>query len=133
MTVGERIESERKKKHLSMEALGDMLGVGRSAVNKWEKGIVKGIKRETIIEMAKIFECNPAWLGGYIDDDVKSFATPEEFELAWHRSGGGRHPLQLSDTEHEIILAYRCADNGTQNSVLKLLDIVPKEKNADVI
>ena len=132
MTVGERIESERKKKHLSMEALGDMLGVGRSAVNKWEKGTVKSIKRETIMEMAKIFNCNPAWLGGYIED-IKSFDTPEEFELAWHRSGGGRHPLQLSDTEHEMVLAYRCADNGTQSSVLKLLDIVSKEKNADAI
>lgn len=132
MTVGERIESERKKKHLSMEALGDMLGVGRSAVNKWEKGTVKSIKRETIMEMAKIFNCNPAWLGGYTEE-VISFDTPEEFELAWHRSGGGRHPLQLSDLEHEMVLAYRATDNKTKENVLKLLDISIKEKNADAI
>ena len=133
MTVGERIKSERKKKHLSMEALGEMLGVGRSAVNKWEKGTVKGIKRETILEMAKIFDCNPAWLGGYIDDDIASFATPEEFELAWHRSGGGRHPLHLSDLEHEMVLAYRAKDSKTKENVLKLLDINIMEKNADAI
>ena len=132
MTVGERIESERKKKHLSMEALGDMLGVGRSAVNKWEKGTVKSIKRETIMEMAKIFNCNPAWLGGYTED-VIFFDTPEEFELAWHRSGGGRHPLQLSDLEHEMVLAYRAKDSKTKENVLKLLDINIKEKNADAI
>ena len=69
MTVGERISQKRKEHNLSMEALGEMLGVGKSAINKWEKGYVQRISRPMIIKMAKIFDCDPAWLGGYITDE----------------------------------------------------------------
>ena len=134
MNMGERIELKRKEKNMTMEELADRLGVGRSAVNKWEKGTVKTIKREVIGEMAKIFECNPAWLLCYTDDDrpYKTFNSPEEYELAWYRNGGGRHPIELSDLEHEIILAFRSAGSGRQESILRLLDIEVKEKNQDV-
>ena len=71
MTVGQRIELKRKEHGLSMEALGEMLGVGRSAVNKWEKGYVQRISRPMIIKMANIFDCDPAWLGGYTDEERK--------------------------------------------------------------
>ena len=69
MTVGQRIEQKRKEKGLSMEALGEMLGVGRSAINKWEKGHSQGIGRDKILKMANIFECDPAWLGGYSEEE----------------------------------------------------------------
>ena len=69
MTVGERIAQKRKENNLSMEALGEMLGVGKSAINKWEKGYVQRISRPMIIKMAKIFDCDPAWLGGYISEE----------------------------------------------------------------
>ncbi len=36
MTLGERIASLRKEKGLSQEALGDLVGVSRQAVSKWE-------------------------------------------------------------------------------------------------
>ena len=134
MEMGERIQQKRKEKNLTMQELADLLHVGRSAVNKWEKGHVKNIKRNTIKEMAKIFDCNPAWLLCYTDDETPygTFSTPEEFELAWHRSGGGRHPIELSDLEHEMVLAYRCVDDGTRKNILKLLDIEVKEKNEGI-
>jgi transcriptional regulator with XRE-family HTH domain len=117
----------RELKGWSQEQLARMMGYkSKSTINKIEKN-VNDVNQTTLDKFARVFKCDTT------DLLVESFATPEEFELAWHRSGGGRHPLQLSDTEHEMILAYRCADNGTQSSVLKLLDIVPKEKNADAI
>lgn len=62
-----RIQQKRKEKGLTLQELGDMLGVYKSAVNKWEKGTVKNIKQSTIKKMAEIFDCSPAWLMG-IDD-----------------------------------------------------------------
>ena len=38
MTLGERIASLRKEKGLSQEALGELVGVTRQAVSKWENG-----------------------------------------------------------------------------------------------
>lgn len=125
--IGQNIKRMRELKGWSQEQLARMMGYkSKSTINKIEKN-VNDVNQTTLDKFAKVFKCDTT------DLLVESFATPEEFELAWHRSGGGRHPLQLSDTEHEIVLAYRCADNGTQNSVLKLLDIVPKEKNVDAI
>lgn len=77
MTVGERIEQKRKENNLSMEALGDLLGVGKSAINKWEKGYVQRISRPMIIKMAKIFDCDPAWLGGYSDSETSDNANTD--------------------------------------------------------
>lgn len=135
MEMGERIQQKRKEKNLTMQELADLLNVGKSAVNKWEKGYVKNIKRTTIKEMARIFDCNPAWLLCLTDDEtpIGTFATPEDFELAWFRRSGSRHPIELSDIEHELVLSYRCADSGTKQSIHKLLDIITEEKNADAI
>lgn len=130
MTIGERIAQERKKKNLTMEALGEKLGVGRSAINKWEKGKVAGIKRSHIIKMAEIFGCDPAWLGGY-KDELESFATPEEFELRWSQIGGGRHPLELTDQEYELILEYRVAPEEDKKMVERILAYASKLKEKE--
>ena len=74
MTVGERIALKRKEQNLSMEALGELLGVGRSAIKKKKKGYVQNISRPMIIKMANIFNCDPAWLGGYTDEDQEQKA-----------------------------------------------------------
>ena len=68
-TMGQRIKQKRTEYGLTMEELGNRLGVQKSAVNKWEKGEVLNIKRSYIKEMADIFHCSPAWLMGM--DDVK--------------------------------------------------------------
>lgn len=68
--MGVRINQKRKELGLTMQELADRLGVQASAVNKWEKGTVENIKRSTIQEMAKMFDCSPVWLMGYDNDDM---------------------------------------------------------------
>ena len=70
--MGKRINMKRIEKGMTMEQLANALGVKASAINKYEKGIVENIKRSTIKDMAKIFDCSPAWLMGFdIDYKVK--------------------------------------------------------------
>lgn len=66
-TMGDRIRIKRLEQKLSMEELGDKLGVRKSAVNKWEHGDVQYIKRSTIEKMARLFEVSPSWLMGFDD------------------------------------------------------------------
>lgn len=68
--MGMRIKQKREEKHLTMEELGAMVGVGASAVNKWEKGHVTNMKRSTIKKLSDIFSCSPAWLMGYLEKDI---------------------------------------------------------------
>lgn len=63
--MGNRIRLKRIEKDMTMEELGNALGIKASAINKYEKGIVENIKRSTIQQMATLFECDPAWLMGF--------------------------------------------------------------------
>ena len=57
MTMGDKIKTLRINKELTQEALGEMLGVNRAAVNKWETGQVENLKRTTIIKLSQILGC----------------------------------------------------------------------------
>lgn len=116
MTMGDIIREQRQKHNMTMEELGNRLGVGKSAVNKWEKGYVQNIKRSVIMKMAAVFECSPAYLMG-----MEKFDTPADFEIKWYQSGCGKHPIELSEEEHALILSYRCADDTTKEMLNRIL------------
>lgn len=84
-TMAQRIKEKRLEYHLTMEELGQKLGVQKSAVNKWEKNQVENIKRSTIAKMAEIFQCRPSWLMGY-DAETNVTVTYES---------PGKEPLKL--------------------------------------
>lgn len=65
--MGKRIRQMRQELGLTMEELGEKLGVKASAVNKWENGTVENIKRSTIQKMSILFGCSPVWLMGFED------------------------------------------------------------------
>ena len=54
MTIGQRIAELRKEKRLSQEALGDLLGVSRQAISKWESDITLP-EIEKLVAMSKLF------------------------------------------------------------------------------
>lgn len=62
MTMGERIRQLRENKGMTQEQLGQILGVQKSAIRKYEKGSVENIKRSSIKKMADLFEVTPAYL-----------------------------------------------------------------------
>ena len=70
MSMGDRIRGKRIEKELTMEQLADKLGVGKSAVNKWEKGHVQNIKRSTIEKLCQILDCSPAYLFGWEEPEA---------------------------------------------------------------
>lgn len=56
MNTGYYIKKLRIEHGYSQEELGNMLGVQRAAVQKWESGTVKNIKIDTIKKLAEIFD-----------------------------------------------------------------------------
>ena len=70
MNIGNLIKKLRTEKGYSQEQLGNMLGVQRAAVQKWECGTVKNLKRDTIIKLSEIFDVPPA---SFIDTDYMNY------------------------------------------------------------
>ncbi|MCM1365430.1 MAG: XRE family transcriptional regulator [Faecalibacterium sp.] len=55
MNIGEYIKQLRTQYEYSQEQLGAMIGVQRAAVQKWESGKVKNLKRDTVNKLSQIF------------------------------------------------------------------------------
>lgn len=71
MTMGERIKSLRLEVNMTQEELGEKLGVQKSAVNKWEKGEVENIKRNTLEKMSEIFQKSPLYIMAFDEWDKR--------------------------------------------------------------
>ena len=97
MTLGEKIRTLRLENGMSMEELAHLLGVQRSAVNKYEKGIVVNLKRSTIASLARIFNVSPSY---FLDDDF---------------------PIEITDDERQLISLFRSATDEGRDAALTIL------------
>lgn len=119
MTMGEYIKQEREKRHLSQEELGQMCGVNRAAVSKWEKGYVENIKRSTIKRLSEIFGVSPC--------ELMCFEKPTEQELKVQKEVAacelfqecfGKEPLEIASMFMKLDSKDRSAVTGVIQSLL---------------
>lgn len=62
MNIGDKIRQARLARGMTQEELGDLLGVQKSAVAKYENGRVINIKRSTLEKISNILGIRPAEL-----------------------------------------------------------------------
>lgn len=113
--MGQKIYALRKEKGMTLEELGDKVGVGKSTVRKWENGMIANMKRDKILKISEVLGVSPGYLMGWEDP----IATQQD-------------NFSLSNIEKEIVTEYRKADDITKAMVLRALSIdeaaTPKRK-----
>ncbi len=62
MELGDLIKYLRQQKGLTLEQVGDAVGVGKSTVRKWETGDIRNMGRDKIAKLAKILDTTPDFL-----------------------------------------------------------------------
>ena len=62
MEIGDKIREARLAKGMTQEELGDLIGVQKSAIAKYENGRVVNIKRSTLKKISDILGIRPAEL-----------------------------------------------------------------------
>ncbi len=65
MTPGDRIRQLRKEHKMTQEDLGKIIGVQKAAIQKYEKGTVKNIKRASLIKLAEVLDTTPEYIIGW--------------------------------------------------------------------
>lgn len=75
MEMGKKIKTMREDKGMTLEELGNKVGVGKSTVRKWENGIIANMRRDKIAKLADALDCSPAYLLGYEDALTESNAS----------------------------------------------------------
>lgn len=106
MTMGDRIKARRKMVHLTQDEFGELLGVQKSAVAKWENGRVENIKRSTIQRMAQILECSPSYLLGFDEDKPNT--------------------IQLTVVESTMLDSFRNLNKEGQERVIEYAKLLSK-------
>lgn len=101
--IGLMIKQKRLEKGLTQNELGAMLGVGNTAVYKWEKGIVKNIKRSTLQTLAEILGVSPLNLVGFT---VEQTAQEEQRSRQLRKWKKTFENVFFSDEEFEEIMNY---------------------------
>ena len=70
MTMGERIKALRIQHGLTQEELGQKVGVQKSAIYKYETGLVVNLKRSMIEKLALALGVKPTYLMGLSDEET---------------------------------------------------------------
>ena len=71
MSVGNRIASKRSELRLTLDELGQKVGVTKSTVNKWERGETASIKVDKFVKLAKALEVSVDWLLDGYDNSIE--------------------------------------------------------------
>ena len=59
MNIGNLIKSKRIEMDLTLEEYGNLVGVGKSTVRKWENGMIENMGRDKIALLSKALNISP--------------------------------------------------------------------------
>ena len=106
MEMGEKIKTLRAAKNMTLEELGNAVGVGKSTVRKWENGMIANMHRDKIAKIAAALDVSPAYLMGWEEIvpshaeggfDINALAEPD-----------------LTELERKLIVKYRLLNKEGQ-------------------
>ncbi len=85
--IGKIIHSRRTSLGLTLEEVGQAVGVGKSTVKKWEDGFISNMKRDKIALLASILQVSPVtFITGVLtfekkEEQAATVISPELQEL----------------------------------------------------
>ena len=85
--IGKIIHSRRISLGLTLEEVGQAVGVGKSTVKKWEDGFISNMKRDKIALLANILQVSPVtFITGVLtfekkEEQAATVVSPELQEL----------------------------------------------------
>ena len=129
MDIGKLIHTRRTELNLTLEEIGNYVGVSKSTVKKWEDGYISNMKRDKIASLAKILKINPVALITGDNEDMKTnihFTQNVESVLSISEKHLIQNYNKLNEKGKEKLLEYSEDLIGNK----KYTEIEQKEKHA---
>ncbi len=109
MNLGQLIRQQRKLKGYTQEQLGNMIGVSKMTISKYERNIIDNIERKKIKELSRILDI-PIVKFLEENNDCKQI-TPNEFATEVKQLLSKTSNLNEQQKEHLIsTLNFLCSD-----------------------
>lgn len=123
MKTGEIIKKYRLQLGLSQRELGEKVGVNKAAVQKWESGAVKNLKKEKIKSLATIFNISPNELLEYNSPTDKDY---DEWENTYNQNNELALNIKIAEMYGNnsaiAIDKFTKLDNTDQEKVIERID-----------
>lgn len=117
MTLGDRIHYLRNELGLTLQELGDRVGVGASTVRKWETGYIKNLRTDKMQRLANSLNTSVDYLMGWSDNSV-SVGTNNG--VIGSNSGDIHIETASSKEEEELLRIFKKLNVRQRNKLLTL-------------
>ncbi len=125
MDMGQKIKNLREQKGMTLEELGNQVGVGKSTVRKWETGMIANMKRDKIAKLAKALDSDPSYLMGWSDDSNTTQSTITNSAVVQGNNAstlivknGNVHEQEISEQAVELIRIFESLTVKEQTELL---------------
>ena len=144
MNIGDIMRVRRQELGLTLEEVGDYVGVGKSTVRKWEHGDIENMKRDKIALLSKILKLSPlTFITGEVEygtpDNIIPFPKMKKIPLLGTIACG--EPILAAENIEALInadedlnadFALRCKGDSMINARIFDGDIVYIREQPDV-
>ncbi|PHK50753.1 helix-turn-helix domain-containing protein [Staphylococcus edaphicus] len=93
------IKKRRLELNLTLEEVGNIVGVGKSTVRKWETGDIENMKRDKIVKLANALKVSPSYIMGF-EEEPKDEPTTGFETIAAHLDG------ELTEEQWKKVIEY---------------------------
>ncbi len=104
MEIGEKIKKLRLEQGLTLEQLGNMCGVGKSTVRKWETGQIHNMRRDKIALLADALHVSPTEFIEPEPPKKKNIIRVYHSQNIFDETGRVRFPRPKPRPQEEILL-----------------------------
>ena len=114
MGIGKMINQRRIELGLTLEEVGNFVGVSKSTVKKWEDGFISNMKRDKIAKLATVLKMNPV-----------TFITGEEFPKEQIEEDDElQEYLEELKNRSEMRMLFSLAKGATKEDVMQAVKII---------
>ena len=105
------LKTKRLEKRLTLEQVGEIVGVGKSTVRKWENGMIENMGRDKIVALSKALDISPLDILGI--DKPQESTTKQILDSVFSK---------LEEPRQDKVVAYAKSELDDQNKVMEIAD-----------
>lgn len=118
MTMGDRIHYLRTDLGLTLQELGDKVGVGASTVRKWETGYIKTLRTDKMQKLASALNTSVDYLMGWTDNSININTIETNNGVIGQNSGEIRIAQERSKEEAELLRIFNGLDVKNRSKLM---------------
>lgn len=102
MNINSKLKDRRLELGLTLEEVGNIVGVGKSTVRKWETGAIENMKRDKIALLAKALKVSPSFIMGW-DENASENPSSQEFHPELNKKDKKEIDDYIEEMREELI------------------------------